>query len=82
MLDAVKVSDLEEVSDQDTDNNVVGYEEGFCLLYFKYVYSLKVFINLHTSKWINHKHNKLIFLYLKTRHCKCYTLNIMYIKLI
>ena len=25
--------------------------------------------------------NKLIFLYLKTRCCKCYTLNIMYIKL-
>ena len=26
-------------------------------------------------------HNKLIFLYLKTRHCKFYALNIMYIKL-
>ena len=38
MLDAVKVSDLEEVSDQDTDSNVLEYEENFCVLYYKNVY--------------------------------------------
>ena len=38
MLDAVKVSDLEEVSDQDTDNNVIECKKSFCVLYFKNVY--------------------------------------------
>ena len=38
-LDALKVSDSEEVSDQDTDRNVVEYEEGFCMLYFNNLYS-------------------------------------------
>ena len=31
MLDVVEVSDVEEVSDQDTDNNVVECEESFVL---------------------------------------------------
>ena len=40
-----------------------------------------VFCCLEPSMTTNAKLNKLIFLYLKTRHCKCYALNIMYIKL-
>ena len=44
MLDAVKVSDLEEVSDQDTDSNVLECEENFCVLYYKNVYSLKCLV--------------------------------------
>ena len=41
VLNAVKVSNLEEVSDQDTDNNinVVEGEESFCVMYYKNVYS-------------------------------------------
>ena len=35
MLDAVKVSDSEEVNKQDTDSNVVKCEESFCELYFR-----------------------------------------------
>ena len=35
VLDAVKVSDSEEVSDQDTDCNVVECEESICVLYFR-----------------------------------------------
>ena len=37
MLDSVKVSDSEEVSDQDTGSNVVEREESF-VLYFENVY--------------------------------------------
>ena len=44
VLHVVKISDLEEVSDQDTDNNVVYCEESFCVLYFKNVYSLKYLV--------------------------------------
>ena len=32
VLDAVKFSDSEEVSDQDTDSKVVETEESFCVL--------------------------------------------------
>ena len=35
----------------------------------------------HTHTHFSTCKNKLIFLYLKTRHCKCYALSIMYIKL-
>ena len=38
--------------------------------------------NLYLFKsFTRHYYNKLIFLYLKTRHCKCYALNTMYITL-
>ena len=43
VLDAVKVSDLEEVSDQDTDN-IIDCKESFCVLHFKNVYSLKYLV--------------------------------------
>ena len=47
MLDAVKVSDLEEVSDQDTDSNVLECEEKkfLCAVLQKCIW-LKVFSNL------------------------------------
>ena len=35
VLDAVKVNDLEELSEQDTDNNVAEGEVSFCVLYLK-----------------------------------------------
>ena len=38
-MHAVKVSDLEEVSNQDTNNNVVECEESCCVLYFNNVHS-------------------------------------------
>ena len=38
VLDSVKVSDSEEVSDQDTGSNVVEREESF-VLYFENVYT-------------------------------------------
>ena len=31
----MEVIDLEEVSDQDTDNNAVECQESYCMLYFK-----------------------------------------------
>ena len=48
MLDAVEVSDLEEVSDQDTDNNVVECKESFvcCILKMYSYMQLKVFSSL------------------------------------
>ena len=33
VLATVKVSDLEEVSDQDNDNSVVECEKSFCVMY-------------------------------------------------
>ena len=39
LKDAVKVSDSEEVSDQDTDSDVVEYEESsFCCILIMYVF--------------------------------------------
>ena len=38
VLHAVKVSNSEDVSDQDTDRNVVECEESFRVLYFENVY--------------------------------------------
>ena len=49
MLDAVKVSDLEEVSDQDTDSDVTEW--------VRVLYIAKVFSNLLVNEqWWNHKH--------------------------
>ena len=44
VLHAVKVSDLEEVSDQDTDNNVIDCKESICVLHFKNIYSFKYLV--------------------------------------
>ena len=38
----------------------------------------QLLLAFYLGTWDMGRQNKLIFLYLETRHCKCYTLNIMY----
>ena len=44
------IGSSEEVSDQDTDNNVVECEESFCVLYFKMYIADKSVSNLFIDR--------------------------------